>query len=579
MNNEKEKNLNGPAPEEILQEAKTAEADETKEAAEAAETSDAAEQTKDTETEEAEKSEGSEKSEKKGGKKGKASLKKKLNTPKFKHGTMALAMTAGFIVIVVLVNVVVGILGDRFPSMNWDMTKSSSNTLSDKAAEIVDGVTQPTEISLILTEEEAKSNQYYSQVAALMEKMAERNRNITVQYVDADANPGFVAPYTEDGLTSGGVLVKTEKRTRVVTQDELFPSQINYSTYQTVRYNDVDSALAGAVSAVNVETMPIVAFDTGHNEGMDTTYLESFLKSNNFDTVSFNLLTEEIPEEAQVVLLAVPQTDLSSEEAAKITAYLKDETITVDRTLMVLYHPGQTELPVLNALMNEWGLDVKPSVIVENDTTKVLAASTMAAGLDFVSSVAMTTTTNSEGEETSYNVVNKERSDYGYLRTPMANPVTALWELRNEVSVEILLTSSAQSQSAVSNAETGELEMTSEEQSAQNVAAVGTKLVKYDNTGYRNAKVMAFGSMFFFDESILKSSTFGNDDYAVDLFNFATGTKTSSAITSNPTAMITNDLVIDATTMKVLGLWIFTILIPVGFLVAGLVVFLKRRHL
>ena len=321
MNNEKDKNLNALEPQE-----ETAAPQQQEEAREET----AAPQQEATE-EKATKKQDSGK--KKSGKK--LSFKKYLQSPRFKHGSMATVMTAGVVVIAVLVNMLVGILADRFPSMNWDMTKSNSNSLSDKALEIVDGVTQPTEISLILTESEAKSNQYYSQVATLAEKMAERNGNITVQYIDADANPGFIAPYTEDGLAAGGVLVKTEKRSRVVTQGELFPSQIDYSTYQTIRYNDVDAALANAVSAVNVAEMPVVAFDTGHNEGMDTTYLQSFLKSSNFDTVTFNLLTDEIPEEAQVIVpdyqlsLAIGKEGQNARLAARLTGYkidIKSET-------------------------------------------------------------------------------------------------------------------------------------------------------------------------------------------------------------------------------------------------------------
>ena len=558
MNNEKDKNLNALEPQE-----ETAAPQQQEEAREET----AAPQQEATE-EKATKKQDSGK--KKSGKK--LSFKKYLQSPRFKHGSMATVMTAGVVVIAVLVNMLVGILADRFPSMNWDMTKSNSNSLSDKALEIVDGVTQPTEISLILTESEAKSNQYYSQVATLAEKMAERNGNITVQYIDADANPGFIAPYTEDGLAAGGVLVKTEKRSRVVTQGELFPSQIDYSTYQTIRYNDVDAALANAVSAVNVAEMPVVAFDTGHNEGMDTTYLQSFLKSSNFDTVTFNLLTDEIPEEAQVIVLAVPQTDLSSAEATKVMDFLKDETATVDRSLMVFYYPSQTEFPVLNTLMNEWGLNVKPSVALENDSTKMLGTS-----VDFIASVAVKTESN--GSTTNLINENKTGSSYGYLRAYMANPVEVLWETRNEVSTDILLTTSEQGQTAVFNEESGQMEPASEEKSAQTLAAVGSKLVKYGAADYREAKVFAFGCVAFFNESVLKANTFGNDDYTTDLFSYASGTEATSAITSNPTALVTNDLVIDATTMKVLGLWVFTIIIPASFLVAALVVFLKRRHL
>ena len=74
------------------------------------------------------------------------SVKKRLNSPKFKHGAVATGLTAGFIVIVILINVVVSILGERFPSINVDMTKSGANTLSEDALEVIDGGKQKTEL-------------------------------------------------------------------------------------------------------------------------------------------------------------------------------------------------------------------------------------------------------------------------------------------------------------------------------------------------------------------------------------------------------------------------------------------------
>ena len=102
----------------------------------------------------------------------KMTLKQRLTSQKFKHGSMATALTAVFIVAVVLVNVLVGILGERFPSMNLDMTKSADNSLSEEAAEVVDTVDEKTEIIIMMEESTAKSNANYQKVDAISAKMA-----------------------------------------------------------------------------------------------------------------------------------------------------------------------------------------------------------------------------------------------------------------------------------------------------------------------------------------------------------------------------------------------------------------------
>ena len=116
----------------------------------------------------------------------KKTLKQHLTSERFKHGTMATALTAVFLVAVVLVNVLVGILGERFPSINLDMTKNSENSLSEEAAEIVDEVEEPTEIYIMLDEDTAESNSMYQTVVSIASRMVERNSNITLQFKDPD---------------------------------------------------------------------------------------------------------------------------------------------------------------------------------------------------------------------------------------------------------------------------------------------------------------------------------------------------------------------------------------------------------
>ena len=57
-------------------------------------------------------------------------MKKNIfNSRRFKHGSLATAMTVGFVAAVVLVNVIVGLLVERFP-MNIDLTDNQIFELS-----------------------------------------------------------------------------------------------------------------------------------------------------------------------------------------------------------------------------------------------------------------------------------------------------------------------------------------------------------------------------------------------------------------------------------------------------------------
>ena len=51
-------------------------------------------------------------------------------------------------------------------------------------------------------------------------------------------------------------MVETEKRSRVLTVNDLFSLQQDQTTGMTVGYSMVDSALAGALEMVNLDEVP-----------------------------------------------------------------------------------------------------------------------------------------------------------------------------------------------------------------------------------------------------------------------------------------------------------------------------------
>lgn len=532
-------------PKETVSDAAASPAEDTKEA-----------NTKDENSKEAAPAEASVKKEKKKGPKG-------LNNPKFKHGAMATGLTAGFIVIIILINVVVGILGERFPSINVDMTKTGSNTLSEDALKVIDGVDQKTEMYLIGTDETLSQYEVYVQLENLMDRIVERNGNISFEKIDPVDNPGFMSEYTSDGLTSGDVLIRTEKRYRIVKSTTLFPYTQDQTTRQSVQYNDSSAALANAISAVNSDAMPVVAVDTGHSPVMFVDSFTSELEKNNFEIKEFNLLTDEIPENTQVIILPSPTTDLTEDEVEKVNTYLNDEEASEYRNLVVLYTPQMKEMPNLKTLMNEWGLDVAPQteVVATGDGSYVRYVDYIIANL--------TDEVDLQG-----------KSSYGYLLAPMSCPVDVLWNGRNEITTSVLMKSPSDAERRTYNEETEKMETVATGE--ENLIAMGTKMYKYDSNAYRNSNVVAVGCGLFIDGSFIGDSAtaFSNKDYAIDLFKYLTDTTgTTAAVASNKVQLYAQDITMSDAEVKGWGLYTFMIGIPVAFLVVGVVVFFKRRHL
>ena len=60
---------------------------------------------------------------------------------------------------------------------------------------------------------------------------------------------------------------------------------------------------------VNMDDVPVLAIATGHNEMLSNSNMASFvdmMESQNFQVVTFDMLTEEIPEDTQVLMIATP---------------------------------------------------------------------------------------------------------------------------------------------------------------------------------------------------------------------------------------------------------------------------------
>lgn len=313
-----------------------------------------------------------------------SAVKTAVHKEKFKHGSLAVVFTVVFIAVIIVINVLVSALTTRFPSMNFDLTKEGLNTLSDEATDVAKEIVNETTIYIIGSEDAIRGDEVYSnyslkysQVANLADRLHELNDKIKVEYIDPDMNPQFISDYAGDSLTTGKVMVKTDKRHKTLAVTDLFSIQQDSSTGQYNYYSKVDGALANALYLVNLDTVPVVAFATGHSEAITTSTSASFtglLNDNNFEVKEFNMLTDEIPEDASIVVLGMPTTDYTSDELSKLEAYLGDEKMASSRTLYVMTAPnaGWSSMPNLSSFLAEWGMEPQSQEVLESNTNNTL---------------------------------------------------------------------------------------------------------------------------------------------------------------------------------------------------------------
>ena len=494
---------------------------------------------------------------------------KLLQSEKLKRGGMATLLTVVFVAVVVAINLIASVLTVRFPSMNIDLTAQKLNTLSDQAQRVAkEGVTNKTEIFLIGSEEAYRKNQLYSsyglefsQVANLAERLAEANSLISVEFVDPDLNPAFIAQYSEEGLTSGYVLVRTEKRFKTLAPSDLFAVQANSNGYTYNTYSNVDSCLAGALEIVNMEKVPVIAVATGSHQEMlasTLTEFEEMMENQNFEVKHFDIMTEPLPENTQVLMIPTPSTDYTPEEVQIVRDFLNDTTREEPLTVLMTCHPTQGALPNLERLLEEWGVQIEDGTVAESDDSRKLTY------------------------DDSIVLVNKNdeifTDYYNYLVTIYSAPLKVLFEGNGNIGTTVLwstadsayvLTDEMRTAGTAEGAETA----------SQTAAVMSSQYVKVNGENYRRY-LLTFGSSLIFSDGYVSTTSFGNSQFIRDLMRYTTETGGSSVtVYSNQVQTNTLDITMPAGTVTLLGLGVFTAGLPLLILLAGLVVFLKRRHL
>lgn len=502
---------------------------------------------------------------KEGKKKNKKPLKEILHTQKFRHGTTASIITVLGLVLLVLVNVLFSVLGSKFPSMNIDLTSGSMNSLSDSVKTVVDGVKQNTTLTIIGTEEQVENNQIlsssgikYSQVGIIAGKMAERNGKISVAYKDLDKNPSLATKYSEDSLTSGDVVITTAKSNYVVKSTDLFNVQSDSQSGTQQVYTQVGDALASGISNANSENRPIIASDTGHGEQLSSTAATAIKKlysSNQFENKDVNLLTDKIPDNTQLLFIGAPQTDYTEAEIQKLDEFLSSTGNTKDRGLLLTTHVNDPQkIPKLTAFLKEWGITLEDKFALESDASKYIMEKQtnilVQAGTD---------------------VTLNKKSSYSNLLAPTAQVLTVSNSVSGVKTSTLLKTND--SCYTVSSTDT-DASATNKMKSAFAVAAMGQKTV-----GKAKASVAVCGSSLFFADGIINTNTYSNSVWSADLAKYITGSTSTNAITITPVQTNTADISISSAASSMVGLGLFTILLPLCCFVAGIVVYRKRRKL
>jgi ABC-type uncharacterized transport system involved in gliding motility auxiliary subunit len=254
-------------------------------------------------------------------------------------GTNALIATLAVLIIVLLIN----LLADRY-NASFDLTENQLFTLSPQTKEVVEGLQEPVEVYLFDPLPNPRDQE-------LLETYEELNPdNFAYRYIDPQAEPGVTQQF---GVRQFGEVYLESGEERQLVQ----------TVSPDLRLTE--PRLTNALVQLTSDRQVTLYFVQGHGErllepgqGGLSQALQN-LQDENLVVEPLNLANNpEIPEDADVVVLAGPQRSLLDEELAALETYMQGKS-----GLLLLLDPLNE--PELDEFLADWGVEVSDRVLYE----------------------------------------------------------------------------------------------------------------------------------------------------------------------------------------------------------------------
>nr|WP_294448071.1 GldG family protein [Ruminococcus bromii] len=490
----------------------------------------------------------------------KGKFKKFMKSRKAKHGTVAMAITALVIVMVIVLNIIIGLLVNRFPDLELDLTSNNSFALQDDTIDYVSHLNNDVTVYILMEKDKFEGQgTYFVQAQKMLNKMASKSDGkIKIKYVDLTSNPSFTSNYPNVDWQSSSanniVLVESGKQYKVLTLTDCFEyDEQTYNYYGTYSFTGtkIEQAVVTAILNVTTDDKVVVDMIKGNNE-QDYSSLKSLLENNAYQVNEVSLATGDFDKDAKVAIMYAPSVDLDEKIVEKLSTWLSNDG-KYGRSLIYVPTADMGEMPNLDDFLKEWGMSIDRGYVFETDETALVNAS---------SPYAFTV---SYGDYYKDNLKNSKIpvvvSESHAVNITDENTAHALLKTTDKAGV---LPIDADKSWNYKDAITG---------NGENVAAEGVMT----NEDKKSSRVVVFGSYVMFSDTIMQYNSFNNSAYFMNVIN-TIADKEDVGITIESKSIDNTELGITDVATQNTMLVVFVIVIPIAILVAGFVFWLRRRN-
>jgi hypothetical protein len=299
-----------------------------------------------------------------------------------------------FIAIVLVINLVFQNLLGSATTFDWTPTQSYS--ISDTTKTILTKLTD--KIRIVALFDRASWSSVYSsflnsysvsntgaqvgEVPILLDEYVKLSSGkLSVEYVNPVKVPGIIKELDPDGVlgltdSSAGSYIFVDEasgKSKIVTLSEMYALTADSYGYSYTNSGLIaEQAVSGAIQYVSSKVTPVVYFVTGHDESdFQTDYVQfaKILKTNNFDTKTLDIRTvSKIPDDAAMVAFLDPILDISSTEGTLLKTYLHG-----GGRMLLFCGFNDSAYPEMNILLSEFNIEITRDRVRESDTGRRFA--------------------------------------------------------------------------------------------------------------------------------------------------------------------------------------------------------------
>ena len=369
------------------------------------------------------------------------------------------------------------------------------------------------------------------------------DEDYTVTKKNPDVYPTFTAQYTDEDVPNNSLIVECGEKSRYISYNDIYLTDVDYTTYSYVYSFDGEGAITSAIDYVISDELPKLYLLDRHGEAKLPSEFQTQIEKENMNLESFSLLnTDEIPEDADALLIYAPESDISDEEATLLEDYLE-----AGGKLLVIAGPTENgTLTNLYSVLESYGVEAADGLVVDTDREHYAFQQPYILLPDISSSEI----TDPLLEENYYAII------------PIAQGLTITGS-----SATALLTTSYDSFSKIAGFQLDTYEK--EEDDIDGPFAVAVSV----DTG-SDGQLIWFSSNYFLEESYNAYSSGANLDLAMNALSALMGEREAVSIRSK--SLSYNYLTISESAAAMLKTWMIGV-IPAAFVLYGVFTVIDRR--